>query len=336
MQTILDHHPFSEHHLNSHKRFKRRAIHPTMSQPNPRHDPLIDLDLLEQRRNRWARHAKAQDFLLRRVSEDLCARLAIIKREFPKTLILGAHHGIVGKEIAPLDNLDWIISSEATDALRTQCAGTCIKAHQEWLPFKDGSLDLVLSPLNFHYANDLPGTLIQIRRALKNDGLLLGAMLGGRTLTELRQAWLQAEAEITGGASPRVAPFADIRDVGALLQRAGFALPVVDSERLTVNYASPLALMQELKAMASSNPLVARSRRPATKQLLKRACEIYSDQCADPNSGRCPATFEILTLSAWAPDDSQQKPLPRGSAKMRLADALRPSKPSGDGDKSEQ
>jgi len=307
-----------------------------MSQPDPQHEPLIDLDLVEQRRDRWAKHARAQDFLLRRVSEDFSARLAIIKRTFQKTLILGAHHGIVGKEISTRDNVDWIISSDTSDALLAQCSGTCIKAHQEWLPFEEGSLDLVLSPLNFHYANDLPGTLIQIRRALKKDGLLLGAMLGGQTLIELRQAWLQAEAEITGGASPRVAPFADIRDVGALLQRAGFALPVVDSERLTVNYASPLALMQELKAMASSNPLVARSRKPVTKRLLKRASEIYSEQCADPNSGRCPATFEILTLSAWAPDDSQQQPLPRGSAKMRLADALGASTPATHDDKSEQ
>lgn len=301
-----------------------------MSQP----EPLFDLNLHEQRRNRWARQVKAQDFLLRRVGEDLCERLAMIKRCFTKTLILGAHHGIIGKEIANLENIDWIISAETANALLVQCSGTRINAHQEWLPLKDGSLDLILSPLTLQYANDLPGTLTQIRRALKNDGLLLGALLGGSTLTELRQSWLQAEAEITGGASPRVAPFADIRDLGALLQRAGFALPVVDSERLTVNYASPLALMQELKAMGCSNALIARSRTPVTKKLLRRACEIYIDQFANRRSGRCPATFEILTVSAWAPDDSQQKPSPRGSAKMRLSDALSLSKSRSEIDKS--
>lgn len=303
-----------------------------MAQP----DPLFDLDLLNQRRNRWARHVKAQDFLLRRVGEDFSERLAIIKRRFAKTLVLGAHHGIIGKEITTLENVDWVISAEASEALLDQCPGTCIRADQEWLPIKDGSVDLVLSPLALHYANDLPGTLAQIRRALKNDGLLLGALLGGHTLTELRQAWLQAEAEVTGGASPRVAPFADIRDIGALLQRAGFALPVVDSERLTVNYATPLALMQELKAMAASNFLQARSRTPVTRKMLKRACEIYQDQFADATTGRCPATFEILTVSAWAPDDSQQKPLPRGSAKMRLSDALGVTKPQSRNDKSDQ
>ncbi len=301
-----------------------------MTQP----EPIFDHDLLNQRRNRWARHVKAQDFLLRRVGEDFCGRLAVINRSFAKTLILGAHHGIVGKELAALESVDWIISAETADQLLAQCQGTRIKADQEWLPFKDAGLDLIVSPLTLHYANDLPGSLAQIRRALKNDGLFLGSMLGGYTLTELRQAWLQAEAEITGGAAPRVAPFADIRDLGALLQRAGFALPVVDSERLTVNYATPLALMQELKAMAASNPLAARTRKPVTKKLLKRACEIYSDQFADSATGRCPATFEILTISAWAPDESQQKPLPRGSAKMHLSEALSVSKTHPGGGKS--
>jgi len=300
-----------------------------MNQP----EPIFDHDLLNQRRNRWARHAKAQDFLLRRIGEDLCGRLAVINRTFAKTLILGAHHGIVGKDLAKLDSIDWIVSAETSDQLLAHCTGTRISADQEWLPIKDASLDLIVSPLMLQYANDLPGCLAQIRRALKNDGLFLGSMLGGSTLTELRQAWLQAEAELTGGAAPRVAPFADIRDLGALLQRAGFALPVVDSERLTVTYATPLALMQELKAMAASNPLVARTRTPVTKTLLKRACEIYSDQFADSTTGRCPATFEILTVSAWAPDENQQKPLPRGSAKMRLSEALSVSKTQSAGGK---
>lgn len=289
-----------------------------MSRP----ETIFDHDLLNRRRNRWARHAKAQDFLLRRVGEDFVERLSVINRTFAKTLILGAHHGIVGKELAALDSVNWIVSAETADQLLEQCPRPRLMADQEWLPIKDESLDLIVSPLTLHYANDLPGSLAQIRRALKNDGLFLGALLGGSSLSELRHAWLQAEAELTGGASLRVAPFVDIRDLGGLLQRAGFALPVVDSERVTVNYPSPLAAMREIKAMAASNPLVERTRTPVTKTLLKKACEIYSDQFANQITGRCPVTFEILTVSAWAPDASQQKPLPRGSAQMRLADAL--------------
>jgi NADH dehydrogenase [ubiquinone] 1 alpha subcomplex assembly factor 5 len=162
---------------------------------------------------------------------------------------------------------------------------------------------------------------VQVRRALKPDGLLLASLLGGETLKELRQAWLAAEAELTGGASPRVAPFADVRDLGALAQRAGFALPVVDSETVTATYASPLVLMQELKAMGASNMLVARRRRPVTRGLLLRAAAIYAERFAAAD-GRVPATFEILTLTAWAPDPSQPKPLRPGSAQTRLADAL--------------
>ena len=196
-----------------------------------------------------------------------------------------------------------------------------VVADEEALPFADASLDLVVSGLSLQLVNDLPGALVQIRRALKPDGLLLASLLGGATLQELREAWLAAEAEISGGASPRVAPFADVRDMGALLQRAGFALPVVDSETVTVTYANPLALMQEIKAMGASNMLLARRRTPVTRGLLLRAAEIYAERFAGAD-GRVPATFEILTLTAWAPDESQPKPLRPGSAQTRLADAL--------------
>ena len=178
-----------------------------------------------------------------------------------------------------------------------------------------------MSALALQLVNDLPGALVQIRRALKPDGLLLAALLGGDTLKELRQAWLVAEAEVMGGVSPRVAPFADVRDLGALLQRAGFALPVVDSETVTVTYPSPLALMREIKAMGASNMLTSRRRVPVTRRLLARASEAYLERFALPG-GRVPATFEILTLTAWAPDESQPKPLRPGSARTRLADAL--------------
>jgi SAM-dependent methyltransferase len=215
-----------------------------------------------------------------------------------------------------------VIDVDATaEALLSSNTSLRVVAEEDALPFADASLDLVVSGLSLQLVNDLPGALVQIRRALKPDGLLLASLLGGTTLKELREAWLAAEAEISGGASPRVVPFADVRDMGALLQRAGFALPVVDSETVIVTYANPLALMQEIKAMGASNMLIARRRTPVTRALLLRAGEIYAGRFAG-SEGRVPATFEILTLTAWAPDESQPKPLRPGSAQTRLADAL--------------
>jgi SAM-dependent methyltransferase len=196
-------------------------------------------------------------------------------------------------------------------------------ADEEALPFAPASLELVVSGLSLQFVNDLPGTLVQVNRALKPDGLFIAALIGGETLKELREAWILAEDELLGGASPRVAPFADVRELGALLQRAGFALPVADNDVIEVTYASPFALMQELKAMAASNPLVERRRTPVTRGLLLRAAEIYRDRFTLPN-GRVPATFEIVTLTGWAPHDSQQKPLQPGSAAVSLADVLKP------------
>jgi SAM-dependent methyltransferase len=190
------------------------------------------------------------------------------------------------------------------------------------LPFRDGSLDLVVSALALQFVNDLPGTLIQIRRALKPDGLFLAAMIGGDSLTELRSAFAEAEAEVEGGVSPRVAPFADLRDLGALLQRAGFALPVTDVDRVTVRYASPLALMHDLRRMGAGNALIERRHAPLRRATLDRALDIYAARFADAD-GRIRATFEIVWLSGWAPHESQQQPLAPGSAKTRLADALR-------------
>ena len=193
---------------------------------------------------------------------------------------------------------------------------------EEALPFADGSLDLVVSALALQFVNDLPGTLIQIRRALKPDGLLLAALIGGDSLTELREAFAQAESEIEGGASPRVAPFADVRELGALLQRAGFALPVVDSDRLTVRYKTVLRLMRDLRRMGATNVL---DRAPPHAAQARRRyagmAEIYAERFADAD-GRLRATFEIVWLSGWAPHESQQKPLKPGSATQRLADAL--------------
>lgn len=194
-------------------------------------------------------------------------------------------------------------------------------ADEEALPFADGSLDLAVSALALQFVNDLPGTLIQIRRALKPDGLLLAALLGGDTLIELREAFAEAEAEIEGGVSPRVAPFADVRALGALLQRAGFALPVVDSDRLTVRYDSVFGLMRDLRRMGATNILRERRRRPLKRATLAKMAEVYARRFADAD-GRLRATFEVAWLSGWAPHESQQKPLKPGAATQRLADAL--------------
>jgi SAM-dependent methyltransferase len=288
-----------------------------------RRDPtrIFDRALLARRRGRAAAGAEQHDFLLARVADDLAERLAIVRRAFPRAVNIGAHHGLVSRRLRASGDFPFIVDQDHSLRLLERCEGPRVAADEEALPFADASLDLVVSGLALQLVNDLPGTLVQIRRALKPDGLLLAALLGGETLWELRQAWLAAEAEVTGGASPRVAPFADVRDLGALLQRAGFALPVVDAETVTVTYASPRALMRELKGMGASNMLAARHRRPVTRGLLARAEAIYAERFAGAG-GRVAATFEILTLTAWAPDASQPKPLRPGSAQARLADAL--------------
>lgn len=281
----------------------------------------FDRALLVRRRNRFASGSGAHDFLLRRVAEDISERLQIVQRDFPKVLNLGAHNGAVSDLIRRLPNVGDVIDADASDGLLSACARPRVRCDEEALPFADGVLDLVVSGLSLQFVNDLPGAFVQIRKALKSDGLFLAAMLGGDTLTELRQAWLAAEAEILGGASPRVAPFTDVRALGSLAQRAGFALPVADSEKLTVTYRSPLALMQELRAMGASNVLAGRRRVPVTRGLLLRACEIYADLYA-LEDGRVPATFEILSLTAWVPHESQPKPLKPGSGKVSLANLL--------------
>jgi NADH dehydrogenase [ubiquinone] 1 alpha subcomplex assembly factor 5 len=282
---------------------------------------IFDLALLQQRRQRAAPAVDNHAFLLARVAEDFAERLTLVKRDFETVVEVGAHHGLVGRQLARAFPFKRLISLEGAPALLAMCAGEKRAFASEMLPDDLPLADFAFSALSLHLINDLPGVLSQIRNVLKPDGFLLASLLGGTTLHELRLAWLVAEAELYGGASPRVAPFADVRDLGRLLQRAGFALPVADSDIVTVTYADPLALMRELRGMAASNMLVERSRRPVTRRLLMRAAEVYIEKFALPN-GRIPATFEIITLSAWVPHESQQKPLRPGSAQKRLADAL--------------
>jgi len=284
------------------------------------HD-IFDRRLLIQRRNRVAAGASSHDFLLARAADDIVERLGAIQRQFPVALNLGAYHGLLGRRLRRLPGIELVIDTEPAARLLAQCDGPRLQLDEEALPFADQSLDLVVSGLALQFVNDLPGVLVQIRRALKPDGLLLAAMLGGSTLTELRTALLLAEEETEGGASPRVAPFADVRDLGTLLQRAQFALPVVDAETVTVTYPAPLALLRELRAMGATNVLHARRRAPLRRATLTRALEVYSARFA-LSDGRVPATFEIMTLTGWAPHASQPKPLQPGTARMRLAEAL--------------
>src|SRR5262245_3599952 len=282
---------------------------------------IFDRHLLRQRRQRAAAAASRHDFLVSRVVGDLIERLALVRRRFPVALDLGAQHGLLGAGLSALPSVEVVIEMEGVGGLLHQCSGLRVQADEEALPFRNQSLDLVASALALQLVNDLPGTLLQIRQALKPDGLLLAAVLGGASLTELRTALFLAEEEVEGGASPRVAPFADARELGALLLRAGFALPVVDAENVTVTYPDALALMRELKAAGAANALRARRRRPLRRETLARAVHHYTQRFGLP-SGRVPATFEIITLTGWAPHESQPQPLGPGSATARLADAL--------------
>ncbi len=278
--------------------------------PNPPSPPvLFDRALLRVRRGRAAKMGAAS-FLLERVAEDMAERLRAVLRTFAH----GADIGTPGDQVR--------------GALATQVAELSLADlpadESEALGLAPQSLDLAVSGLAFQFVDDLPGVLAQIRRALKPDGFLLAATVGGETLTELRQAFAAAESELEGGISPRVAPFADVRDAGALLQRAGFALPVTDVDRVVARYRDVFALMHDLRRMGAANILTERRRTPLRRATLLRMAQIYHERFADPD-GRIRATFDIVWLSGWAPHESQQKPLKPGSAKASLEDAVRNS-----------
>lgn len=266
---------------------------------------LFDRALLSARIDR-ARRAGPATFLLDRVVEDMADRLQAVMRDFSDVAEIGSAGELLRKPLA-----DRFKSIRRIDFQET-----------ETLPIEPESIDLALSALALQFVNDLPGVLSQIRRALKPDGLLLAAMIGGDTLTELRQSFAAAEAECEGGVSPRVAPFADLRDIGSLLQRAGLALPVTDVDRVVVRYDDAFALMADLRAMGATNVLIERRRTPTRRATMLRMAQIYADRFADPD-GRIRATFDIIWLSGWAPHHSQPKPLRPGSAKASLEDAVK-------------
>jgi SAM-dependent methyltransferase len=295
---------------------------PMPSPPPPR---IFDRALINRRLDRaWAVGAGGAraDFLLARAAQDLGERLSLVKRRFALAADFGSPgpHGAVA--LVAGGQVDCVLRIAPTWTSVGTGAFLAAVGDLECLPVAEGRLDLVVSLLALHTVNDLPGALIQMRQALKPDGLLVAALIGGDTLTELRQCMTTAESEVLGGASPRVAPFVDVRALGALAQRAGLALPVVDLDRATVRYSDMFALVADLRAMGATNALEARSRTPLRREVLARAAALYAERFADPD-GRLRATFDLVWLAGWAPHESQPKPLEPGSATMRLADALK-------------
>lgn len=291
-----------------------------MSEPTT----IFDRRQVKRSRARAAQTVAAADFLHRRSADDLTERLAATTRTFAAVAVLNDPTGDIAQALTGLGKLNpgaTLIAGDLNPVMirRSGTTGTALACDEETLPLAPGSLDLIVSVLSLHKLNDIPGALIQMRRALKPDGLLLASLFGAATLSELRAAFLHAEAET--GASPRVAPFPDVRDMGALLQRAGFALPVADADQVTVTYATPFDLMRDLRAMGETNALAARRKTFTARTTFMDMATCYADQSAT-NNGRITATFEILNITAWAPAPSQPQPLKPGSAQARLADAL--------------
>jgi SAM-dependent methyltransferase len=275
-----------------------------MSSPPGQAPPkLFDRGLHRKRLDRAAKGYAGADFLKRRAAEDVAERLEPVLRDFPLALDLSARNGALRQALAASPagaRIGTLIEADLSHAMLAGRGGLRVVADEERLPFADGSLDLIVSILGLHWTNDVVGALIQVRRALKADGLFIGAFLGGVTLTELRQSLVAAEGELLGGAGSRVSPYAAAADAASLLQRAGFVQPVADIDRVSVSYAHPLRLLADLRQMGETNVLAERHPRPLTRALLARTAEIYAERFAGPD-GRVPATFEILTLTGWAP-----------------------------------
>lgn len=291
---------------------------------------IFDRQLHARRRARAAARFADYSFLKQIAAEDIAARLSAINRSFDRVLDLGTHDGLLARTL----KADPLVSprlGEIVTADLSQAFGPDVIADEEALPFPEASFDLVVSALSLHWVNDLPGALIQIRRALKPDGLFIGTVLGGRTLNELRQSLLSAEEEVRGGAANRISPYLDVIDGAGLLQRAGFAMPVADNDARTVRYAHPLRLLGDLRGMGETAAFANREAPPLTRTILMRAMETYVRRFSDPD-GRVRATFEFVTLSGWSPSPDQPKPKRPGSATVRLADALG-VKEHGTGDK---
>lgn len=285
---------------------------------------VFDRKLVRQRRDRAAPGFPQADFLIRESAARLADRLLDVTRTFPLAVDLGCHTGELGQELKASQKVGALFQADFSHAMAraAQANGRpTFIADEEALPLAPQSLDLVLSNLSLHWVNDLPGAFSQIRYALKPDGLLLATMFGAETLKELRSVLIEAELEVTSGTAPRVSPFTDVRDAGNLLTRAGFSLPVVDAETIAVTYSDMFKLMADLRAMGETNTVLERRRIPTRRDVFLRAAGLYAERFSD-SRGRIEASFQIITMTAWAPHASQQKPLRPGSATARLADAL--------------
>jgi len=288
---------------------------------------VFDRRAVRAHRDRAADTLGRHDFLLGEITHRLIERLEDVKRDFSVALDLGCHTGELGRSLdqhgilGDRGKVGSLVSCDLSPAMVRGAAGPRVAADEEALPFDSGSFDLIISLLSLHWINDLPGALVQIRSALKPDGLFLGAMLGGQTLRELRQMLAEAEIDGEGGMSPRISPFADVRDAGDLLQRAGFALPVVDTETLTVMYSDPLKLMTDLRGMGENNAAIERRKSFTRRATLLDGLARYRGAFENEN-GAVPATFQVVYLSGWSPHESQPRPLRRGSERNSLADAL--------------
>jgi NADH dehydrogenase [ubiquinone] 1 alpha subcomplex assembly factor 5 len=282
---------------------------------------VFDRRAVRLHRERAARGPRECDFLFRAAAERLLDRLDDVTRRFPRALDLGCRDGVLARALNGRGGIEMLIHADAALGFARRAPLPRLVAEAEALPFAPRSFDLVLSNLELHWTNDLPGALVQLRHMLRPDGLLLVSLLGGETLGELRRALMEAELAEEGGVSPRVSPFADLRDLGQLLQRAGFALPVVDSDTIEVTYPDLATLLRELRGMGETNA-VAERRRGFTRRATLAGAAAHYAALFGRLDGRIPARFEILTLTAWAPHASQPRPLRPGSARERLATAL--------------
>jgi len=274
---------------------------------------IFDRQLVRTRRDRAATNFADYAFLYDEVAERLIERLELMQRGFPRALVLGSRTGGMMERLQSRFGIETLVQSEFSEQMARRAAGLSVVADEEFLPFADASLDLVISPLTLHTTNDLPGALAQIRRVLMPDGLLLAGLFALGTLAPLRDAFLAAEAALGQGSSPHVAPFTDVRDGGALLQRAGFALPVADAESVTVTYQNPMRLLADLHGMGEASVLAGRSRQNLRRDVLFETVQRLAGQAIP---------FEIVFLTGWAPHESQQQPLSPGSAKVSLAKTL--------------
>jgi len=289
----------------------------------PERARVFDRKLLRERRRRAAPNLGAHDFLLSEVGERLVDRLADVTRHFPLALDLGCRDGLLARTLAGRGGIETLLQCDLSQsgALGARRHGPAFVADEELLPVRSECLDAILSNLSLHWVNDLPGALAQIRDALKPDGLFLASMFGAGTLGELRTCLMEAELAESGGVSPRVSPFAGLRDAAGLLQRAGFALPVADSDTITVTYPDLFRLLADLRGMGETNLLLDRLKHPTRRAIFARAAALYHERFADAD-GRLRVTFQILFLTGWAPHESQQQPAKRGSGKTSLRDVL--------------